>query len=102
MAKYMVLHTFKRSADEFARLAGPAKMGQWATVLSHGSQARCLRTWNPYQHGRKDYVFCLWEATSPDAIRKAVEQTEIGDFLNLDVMQVDEIDWSALAAQAHA
>ena len=102
MAKYIVLHTYKRSADEFAQLAKPDKMREWATTLAEARHARCLRSWNPYPHGRKDYVFCLWEATSPEAIREAVAQTEIADFLNMDIMEVYEIDWGALATQVGA
>ena len=57
--------------------------------------AKCIKTWNPIPHGRTDYIFCLWEAEKPEDI-----EASLGDFLNyltVDNLQVDEIDWEEAA-----
>jgi hypothetical protein len=46
-------------------------------------------------HGRTNYVFCLWEADKPEDI-----VTSLGewlDYLTVDNVKVDEIDWAEYA-----
>jgi len=59
--------------------------------------AKCIYTWNPLPHGRKDYMFCLWEAKNP----KDIETTLGGflDYLTVDNLKVDEIVWKQVAKQ---
>jgi beta-glucosidase-like glycosyl hydrolase len=97
MATFFALHTPK---------GDPAKGWEWfsqgapqlAAAMAAGQiPAKCLTTWNPYAHGRGDYVFCIWEADSKEAVEKVLRENGFDDYVTSDVMQVSEIDWADLA-----
>ena len=95
MAKYIAVHTLKKSAEETME-AFTAAAPEMARAMAAGeTPAKCIKTWNPIPHGRTDYIFCLWEAEKPEDI-----EASLGDFLNyltVDNLQVDEIDWEEAA-----
>jgi hypothetical protein len=95
MALYIALHTPKRNpeeAQEYFRKITP----DFAVAMADGkTPARCLKTWNPYAHGNKDYVFCLWEAEKPEDVMNSLDG--LVDYVNTDLMPVDEIDWAQIA-----
>ena len=95
MAKYMVLHTLKKSVEEVSQFLS-AVAAEVAQVTAAGeAPAKCIKTWNPIPHGRTDYVFCLWEADKPEDIEAGLEDAI--DYLTWDIIQVDEIDWEQMA-----
>ena len=63
--------------------------------LIRRSHAKCHKTWNALPHGRTDYVFCLWEADKPEDIETSLG--EFLDYLTVDNVKVDEIDWAEYA-----
>jgi beta-glucosidase-like glycosyl hydrolase len=100
MAKFFALHTTK---------GDPAKGWEWfgqgapmlAAAMAAGKlPAKCLTTWNPFAHGRGEYVFCLWEAENKEDIDKILRENGFDDYVTSDVMQVSEIDWADLAKVA--
>ncbi len=96
MAKYFALHTLKKSPEEFSEFFNEEAMAQLARAMAAGqTPAKCIKTWNPIPHGRTDYLFCLWEADNPGDI-----ETSLGEgleYITIDAMQVDEIDWEEMA-----
>jgi hypothetical protein len=92
MALYIALHTLKKSPDDINN-AWPELAPKFAKAQAAGENpAKCIKTWNPLPYGRKDYMFCLWEADKPEDIK-----TSLGkwlDYLTVDNMQVDEVDWA--------
>ncbi len=98
MAQYMVLHTLKKSADEFGKYFGEVAP-EFAVATTTGKMpAKCIKTWNPIPHGRTDYVFCLWEADKPEDIGTSLGQ--LLEYVTYDPLEVDEIDWAELASVA--
>ena len=95
MAKYIALHTLKKSAEEFSAFFSEAAP-EFARAMAAGeTPAKCLKTWNPIPHGRTDYMFCLWEADKPEDIEATLGP--VLDYLTVDNIQVDEIDWEEMA-----
>ena len=95
MAKYIAVHTLKKSPDDvnkaFAELSS-----KFAKANAAGENpAKCIKTWNPLPHGRTNYVFCLWEADKPEDIVASLG--EFLDYLTVDNVKVDEIDWAEFA-----
>lgn len=97
MAKYFVLHTYKRDPEATWTFFGEGAPGLAAAMEAGETPAKCIRTWNPMAHGRADYVFCLWEGEKPEDIEAVINDSGMGDFITSDVMEVDEIDWAQLA-----
>lgn len=95
MAKYMVLHTLKVSGEEMTKVFNE-KGSEFAKAIAAGEiPAKCCKTWNPIPHGRTDYIFCLWEADKPEDIEASLG--EFHEYLTVDCMKVDEIDWEEFA-----
>ena len=95
MAKYIALHTLKKSAEETMQMFTEAAPEMARAMAAGETPAKCIKTWNPFAYGRTDYIFCLWEADKPEDI-----EASLGDFLNyvtIDNIQVDEIDWEEVA-----
>ena len=95
MAKYIALHTLKKSAEEVSKAIADVAPEFARTMAAGKTPARCIKTWNPLPHGRTDYVFCLWEAEKPEDIEGTLGQ--LLDYLTVDNIKVDEIDWQELA-----
>jgi hypothetical protein len=95
MAKYIALHTFKKSAEEFSKVLSESAAEFARATTSGETPARCIKSWNPVPYGRTDYMFCLWEADKPEDIEASLGPAL--DYLTLDAMQVDEIDWEQVA-----
>jgi hypothetical protein len=100
MNKYMAVHAYKASCE-----ATWAKLGEMAPTISVEMEdgvtpARCTLTWNPFTHGRKDMIFCLWEANEPKDVITSLG--ELNDFITTDLLEVDEIVWANIAAAAKA
>ena len=95
MGKYIVLHTLKKSVEEFSKFFSEGSPELARAMAAGETPAKCLKTWNPIPHGRTDYVFCLWEADKPEDVKASLEQ--VVDYLTADIMQVDEIDWGEMA-----
>ena len=94
MAKYIVLHTLKKSVEEVSKFMGET-VPEFARAMAAGeTPAKCIKTWDSTPHGRTDYVFCLWEADKPEDIEASLGP--IPDYLTCDIMQVDEIDWEQM------
>ena len=103
MAKFMVLHTHQRPADEFAAAFTPEALQQMAPqVRGKPGGPNCLLTWNPLPYGRGEYMYCLWEAPSIEAVKAALTEDGMDYWFTHDIMQVDEINWAELAQMAGA
>ena len=92
MAKYIALHTLKKSPEEVMKFFSEMAPKIARAMASGETPAKCIKTWNPLPHGRTDYMFCLWEADKPKDI-----ETTLGkwlDYLTIDSMRVDEVDWA--------
>lgn len=100
MAKYIVLH--KTIADpkdgwEFFGKGAPAL----AVAMASGKMpAKCLKTWNPYAHGRSDLIICLWEAENFKDIEAVLREAGFYKYVTANVIPVAEIDWAELAHAA--
>ena len=95
MAKYIAVHTLKKSAKKTMQVFAEAAPEMARAMAAGETPAKCIKTWNPIPHGRTDYIFCLWEAEKPEDI-----EASLGDFVNfvtIDNLQVDEIDWEEAA-----
>jgi hypothetical protein len=97
MAVYFAVHTQtndpKKFNAHFAAVAMPI-----ATAMATGkTPAKCIKTWNPGGYGRVDYLFCLWEAEKPADIEATLREYGFMDYLTLDAMKVDEVDWAQMA-----
>jgi hypothetical protein len=97
MAKYIALHTLKKSGQEVSNAlsAGAAEIAQ--AMASGKTPAKCIKTWSPIPHGREDYLFCLWESDSAQDVESTIESFGFLEYFTLDAMQVDEIDWEQVA-----
>ncbi len=100
MSKYIALHTYKTTPEQTWKLLDEVA-NDLAIAMDEGkTPARCLYSWNPSLHGRRDYAFCLWEAEKPEDII-----TTLGVFTDqftTDLFEVDEIDWAAVTVVARA
>ena len=97
MTKYIALHTLKKSAEEESE-ALSAGAAETARAMAAGEfPAKCIYPWNPIPHGRTDYLFCLWEAGKPEDVEASLSQAGMLEFVTLDTIPVDEIDWEQMA-----
>jgi hypothetical protein len=95
MAKYIAVHTLKKGVEETMHVFTEVAPEMARAMAAGETPAKCIKTWNPIPHGRSDYIFCLWEAEKPEDI-----EASLGDFLDyvtIDNLQVDEIDWEEAA-----
>lgn len=97
MAKFIALHTLKKSPDELMAALTAVSADVAKAMAAGKTPARCIKTWNPIPHGRTDYVFCLWEADKPEDVEATLREWKFLDYLTLDNIKVDEIDWPELA-----
>ncbi len=97
MAKYIVLHTLKKSAEEVSKALNEGAPEIARAMAAGETPCKCLKTWSPLPHGRTDYVFCLWEADKPEDVEATIKAFGLLEYFTLDSMQVDEIDWEQLA-----
>ena len=95
MAKYIALHTLKKSAEEVMKFFNEASPEVARAMAAGETPAKCIKTWNPIPHGRTDYMFCLWEADKPEDIEATLGP--FLDYLTIDNFKVDEIDWEEFA-----
>ncbi|MFH1330404.1 MAG: hypothetical protein ABIJ48_07135 [Actinomycetota bacterium] len=100
MVMYFALHTpigDPAAGWEFFTKGAPAL----AAAMAAGQMpARALTTWSPFAYGRTDYVFCLWEAEKPEDVMTVIRDSGLADYVTVDLMQVDGIDWGELAKTA--
>ena len=97
MAKYIALHTLKKSAEEVSEALNDGAP-EFARAMATGEiPCKCLKTQNPLPYGRTDYFFCLWEAEKPEDIEETIRALGFLEYVTLDTMQVDEVDWEELA-----
>jgi len=102
MNKYIAVHTYKTTPEKTWKLIGEVA-NDLAIAMDDGrTPARCLKTWNPFTHGRRDLVFCLWEAEKPEDIVATLRAVAVTDHLSVDCLLVDEIDWAELTVSARA
>lgn len=97
MALYFALHTPKGDPAEGWEVFNQGAPVLAAAMAAGQMPANCLKTWNPYLHGRGDYVFCLWEAENPEDVETVLRDSGLANYVNTDLMQVTEIDWAELA-----
>ena len=45
-------------------------------------------------------MFCLWEAEKPEDVMAVLAESGLTDYVTVDLMQVDAIDWKELAKSA--
>jgi len=101
MNMYIVLHTFKKTPQEFAEAFTDERMTEFARAMAAGqAPAKCTKTWDPTSHGREDYMFCLWESENPKNVEAALDGFGLLEYLTADIMQVDETDWEQVARAA--
>ena len=100
MQKYIAVHTYKSGAAATWAKLGEMAPGMALAMEAGRTPARCLTTWNPYTHGRDDMAFCLWEAEKPEDVITSLG--ELNDYITTDLLAVDEIAWSDIAAAAKA
>ncbi len=97
MAMYFALHTpigDPAAGWEFFSKGAPVL----AAAMAAGQvPAKALTTWNPFAYGRGDYVFCLWEAEKPEDVMTVLRDSGLTNYVTVDLMQVDAIDWGELA-----
>ncbi len=99
MAKYIALHTLIKSAEEVSKALNEASPKLARAMAAGETPCKCIKTWNPSAYGRTDYAFCLWEADKPEDIEATLKAFGFLEFVTLDSMQVDEIDWEQLAKE---
>ena len=98
MAQYIVLHSYTKDPTEFAAFFTPeVALGMAKAMAAGETPARCIKTWDPSQHGRLDYFVCLWEGEKPEDVQAALEGSGLIEYITADIMQVDETDWAQLA-----
>ena len=97
MAKYIVLHTLKKSVEEVnnAFNAGAPEMAR--AMAAGETPCKCIKSWSPMAYGRTDYTFCLWEADKPEEIEATLKKFGLLEYITVDSMQVDETDWEQFA-----
>lgn len=97
MAKYIALHTLKKSPEDIFKVLSEGAP-EFARAMAAGeTPCKCLKTWSPLAHGRTDYMFCLWEADKPEDVEATINQFGLLDYMTLDTMEVDETDWEQVA-----
>lgn len=97
MAKYIAVHTLKKSIEEVSDFFN-AGAPEFARAMAAGeTPCKCLKSWSPFAHGRTDYSFCLWEADKPEDIEATLVKFGFLEYLTVDSLQVDETDWAQLA-----
>ena len=98
MSLFMVDHALKIDADVFSAAMEDESTVEFAKAMSAGqTPAKCVKSWNPIPHGNTDTFICLWEADNPDDISVTLGE-EMLAMITCEPMQVDEIDWAAVAA----
>ena len=96
--KRLKLQHFDRAIISIlSKLQISKRLLQFKTPASSETLCKCLKTWNPLAYGREDYLFCLWEANELQDVEATVESLGLLEYLSIDTMRVDEIDWAALA-----
>ena len=101
MAQFMVMHTYKKSLEEYAAFATPERMAEFAKAMAAGqTPARCLKTWDSMNYGQPDYTFCLWEGASAADVQASIDASGLSEFITSDVRPVDETDWAMIAQAA--
>ena len=95
MAKYVALHTLKKSPEKVIKFFTEQAPEIARAMASGATSAKCIKTWNPIPHGRTDYMFCLWEADKPEDIEATLG--EFLEYLTVDNLKVDEVDWEEFA-----
>jgi len=100
MALFFALHTTKGDPAAGWEWFGKGAPALAAAMAAGQLPARCVTTYNPFAHGRGEYVFCLWEAESKEDVEKVLLQAGFDEYVTSDVMQVTEIDWAKLALTA--
>jgi hypothetical protein len=96
MATYLVVHRLKKTGEEVLDILNKKAPGIAKTTVN-GSLCKCLKTWSPLAYGREDYLFCLWQANKQQDVESVVEALGLMEYLSIDTMRVDEIDWATLA-----
>jgi hypothetical protein len=100
MAKFLVVHGYSPSykgkpedvlnTDEFA--VGNAS-GAWP--------AKCLFSWIPQRHARKDtFAWCLWEAKTIEDLKAALDP--FAELITSDITLIDEYEWAKYTAKIPA
>ena len=97
MAKYIALHTLKKSGEEVSNALSEGAAEIARAMASGETPARCTKTWSPIPYGREDYLFCLWESVRAKDVEATIRSFGLLDYFTLDAMQVDEIDWEEMA-----
>jgi hypothetical protein len=100
MAKWIAVHTLKKSVGEFLPFWDGYVQGvgrYYAEGNPAPSPAACPKSWNAAAHGR-DYVFCIWEADNPEDIRAAIQALD--EWVTTDLFLVEEVDWAQVIATA--
>jgi hypothetical protein len=100
MAKYFAVHTYLREPEAAWAFFGEGAPALAASMEAGQTPAKCIKTWNPFAHGRADYIFCLWEGEKAEDIEAVIRDSGLADYVTMDVMPVDEIDWAQLAQAA--
>ena len=95
MAKYIALHTLKKSAEEVMKFFTESAPEIARAMAAGETPAKCYKTWNPIPHGRTDYIFCLWEADKPEDIEATLGP--MLDYVTVDNIKVGETDWEEFA-----
>ena len=97
MSRYFAVHTYLRDPEATWAFFGEGVPALAAAMEAGQTPAKCLKTWNPFAHGRTDYVFCLWEGDRAEDIEAVIGDSGMAEYITSDVMPVDEIDWAQLA-----
>jgi hypothetical protein len=100
MKKFIALHTYKTTPEQTWKLLGEVANDLAIAMDAGKTPARCLKTWNPFSQGRRDYIFCLWEAEKPADIIATLG--ELMNHITADCVPVDEIDWADMTVAAKA
>ena len=99
MSLYIIVHSLKKSPEEFGAVMQSEETPQLAKAMAAGeTPARCLKSWNPIPYGKTDTFYCLWDADNTDDI--AATMGVMLDYVTCDPVQVDEIDWADVAISA--
>ena len=99
MAKWIALHTLKKSPEEFSAFWSKY-VEEVARAFAQGevtARATCAKSWNSVPQGR-NHLFCLWEADKPEDIMADLEP--LFDWITIDLYQVEEVDWAEEVAKA--
>jgi len=100
MAKFMVMHTYKKPVEEVVRVLEQVQVPMARAMAAGKTPARCLKTWNPGAYGRLEPAVCLWEGETAQDVEATLRQFGMLDVATADTMQVDETDWAQVAQAA--